>query len=140
VQQQHRHALCRAASRIAHTDTFDLDELIRRCRGVLFALVRFRHHVTGDEGVDLRIAYRRIGQHAEQRLYRQGFAIVRGLAAQGAGVGRFHRVGDLVRLDVEDRRADFDRRAFLDEPRHDRAFFHRQAPLRHDDGRDTCHH
>ena len=60
--------------------------------------------------------------------------VAKWLVEEGAEI----RAGDEI-LDIENRQADGNLRAFVDEPRVHRAFLHRQSPLRHDDRQNTGH-
>ncbi|MCY1235682.1 hypothetical protein D9M72_483070 [compost metagenome] len=128
---------------IADPDAVDVGKLVRGS-GVFFASIVRRRFISRDIVIDLRIAHLRRCQHAQQRLHRQHVAGLRHLAAQRARVGRLHRIGNLVGFHVEDRQAHGNLGAFVDQPRIDRAFLHRQAPLGHHDrdnrgGNCGCH-
>ena len=64
-----------------------------------------------DEGVNLGVWNRRIGDDGDQRADRQILLLLRDMPAQDAGGRAFISIGDLGRLDVGDLLADRDRNA-----------------------------
>ena len=85
----------------------------------------------GDEGVDLGVGHRRVGDHAEQAADRDDVADARHPAAQHARRRGLDHAVDLLGLDLGDLVADGDLRALVDEPVDEPALGHRQAPLGH---------
>ena len=105
-----------------------------------FLLFRIRRDVIRleliDERVDVRIADSARREHPEQCTDGQYFVRLSNLAPQDPGVQRFKGIGDLFGFDLHELVAELEFDTFLDQPFHDLAFDHRQAPLGHRDSRD----
>ncbi len=87
----------------------------------------------GDEGVEIGIGNRAVGDHAQERADRHGLALPDQPPAQWPRDGALVDVGDLRGLDVEDLVAAADLGTLLDQPLRDHPLLHRQTPFGHDD-------
>ena len=118
-----------AGAQIAPTQAAGLDGF--RLAGFVLAGDGFNRFERADEGIDLRVIDRRIGDHAQPRPNRNGRADLDDGAANSAGRRCFDGTGDLARFDFRQFLADGDTAANRDQPSRDRSFFHRKPPAGH---------
>ena len=113
----------------------------RRCGGHGWLLWRsgWSHAPLGDKGVNLGIAHRRIGHHAQQPAHRQGLPRLRHFAPQHTVEWSFQHVGDFAGLDVAQFLMLFEAVTLFNQPVVQGALFHRQSPFRHLDDFDLAH-
>ena len=138
VDQHDRIAAARTLC-IAKVAAPRLDALVGWFRSLLD--VAGRRNLEGlDIGVDLGVADLRRRQDAKQRLDRIDLPDLADAAPEQPAIGGFHRIGDLLRLDVHDLLAGLDRLPFLDVPGRERSLLHGEAPFRHDERRDGLAH
>ena len=129
--------IARSTLGVANAAIGQIDELVFRPCLAFPALLGNRRHIGGDIVIDLLLGDALIRNDPEERLHRVNDAGLADPPAQRAGIARLDAAGDLIRLDFEDRLADIDTPARLDEPTGELALLHRQAPFGHDDRNDA---
>ena len=141
VDEHDRHALALAERQVADPPAAGVEvSRLRRCGPGFGGMGGELLLELGDEGIEVGVGHRGVGDHAEQRADRHGLALADHDPAQRPGDRALEHVRDLGGLDVEDLVARLDLGALLDQPLGDHPLLHRQAPFGHDDRPDRIAH